>query len=154
MTAQITLEIQAEASGHVTARREQVWEAVADLVHRPNLTSCEILSGAWPAETARARVAMNRDTFEMARTETVIRCVPEKQLLVKIEAPEWGSTAWLDHRIEGDGDGCRLTISAIAVAVFPEGAGPASREEYAAMTLKGLEDAVAEYRKRIEAKRM
>ncbi|WP_447764179.1 SRPBCC family protein [Sphingopyxis panaciterrae] len=151
MTAQITFEIQAEASVYVTAPREDVWKAVADLARRPNLTSCSPLAGDWPDETASVRVTMNKGSFEMSRIETVIRCVPEEQLLVKIEAPGWGSTAWLDHRIEHDGDRCRLTIGAIAIAVFPEGKGPASRDEYAAMTLAGLQDAVAEYRRRIEA---
>ena len=151
MTAQITLEIQAEASGHVAAPRERVWPAVADLARRPNITSFEPVAGVWPDETARARVGMNKGTFEMTRTETVIRCVPEERLLVKVEAPEWGSMAWLDHRIERDGDGCRLTIGAIAVASYLEGQGPASRDEYAAMTRQGLQDAVDEYRRRIEA---
>lgn len=151
MVEQVILEIYEEASGPVAASREETWLAVADLARRPNLTSCEPLAGVWPDETARARVTMDRGDFSMTRTETVIRCVPEKQLLVKIEAPEFGSTAWLDHRIEREGDGCRLTIGVIAIATFREGAGPASRDDYAIMTREGLQGAVAEYRRRLEA---
>lgn len=151
MVEQITFEIYEEASGQIGAPREEAWLAVADLTRRPNLTSCEPLAGAWPEETARVCVTMDRGEFRMTRTETVIRCVPQEQLLVKIEAPEFGSTAWLDHRIERDGDGCRLTIGVIAIASFPQGAGPTSRDDYAAMTRDGLQGAVAEYRQRIEA---
>lgn len=151
MTKQITLEIQAEASGEIAARRDRVWRAVADLEARPNLTSHEPLSGSWPEETARVRVGMDKGGFEMVRTETVIRCVAGERLLVKVEAPEWGSTAWLDHRIEQAGDGCRLTIGVIAIATYPEGAGPASRDDYAAMTRTALQAAVDEYRRHIEA---
>lgn len=150
MTTQITLEIHAEASGHVAAGRGEVWEAVADLARRPNLTGYTPLTGTWPDETARVRVMMNKGTFEMTRIETVIRCVRDERLLVKVDASDWGSTAWLDHRIEPHGDGCRLTIGVIAAATFPEGQGPASRSEYAAMSQRGLADAVDEYRKRIE----
>ncbi|WP_129793928.1 SRPBCC family protein [Sphingosinicella sp. CPCC 101087] len=151
MTAQVTLEIHAEAAGHIAAGRADVWAVVADLSRRPNLTSWKLLTGVWPDETAQARVAMNKGEFEMVRIETVIRCVTKAQLLLKIEAPEWGSTGWLDHRIEEENGGCRLTIGVIAVATFPEGAGPASRDEYAALSRQGLEQALEVYRRRIEA---
>lgn len=151
MTEQITLEIQAEASGEIAAPRDAVWRAVADLDSRPSLKSHEPLSGVWPEETARVRVVMDKGEFEMIRTETVIRCVAGERLLVKVEAPQWGSTAWLDHRIEQAGAGCRLTIGVIAIATYAEGAGPASRDDYATMTQTALQAAVGEYRKRIEA---
>jgi len=150
-TTHITLEIHAEAGGHIASGRAEVWAAISDLSRRPSLTSCEILTGVWPAETAQARVAMNRGEFEMVRTETVIRSVAEAQLLVKVEAPQWGSTAWLDHRIDDENGGCRLTIGVIAIATFPEGGGPASRDEYAALSRQGLQEAVEAYRRRIEA---
>jgi hypothetical protein len=150
MTEQMTLEIQAEASAVVAASRQAIWQAVADLGRRPNLKGYQALAGDWPHECASVRTVMNKGSFEMTRTETVIRCVDEERLLLKIEAPQWGSTAWLDHRIEAAGDGWRLTIAAIAIATFAQGAGPKSRDEYAAMTLAGLQDAVEIYRKRIE----
>lgn len=149
-TAETTLEVHVEAWGHIEAGRAEVWAAITDLSRRPNLTSCEILTGKWPEESARARVAMNRGDFEMVRIETVIRSVAEAQLLVKVEAPKWGSTAWLDHRIDDENGGCRLTIGVIAIATFPEGAGPASRDEYAALSRKGLQEALEAYRARIE----
>ena len=152
MTEQITLEIQAEASGLVLARRQQIWRAVADPEHRPNLKSYQALAGVWPEECASIRTVMDKGSFEMSRTETVIRCVPEERLLLKIVAPQWGSTAWLDHRIEPAGDGWRLTIGVIAVASFPEGSGPGSRSEYATMTREALQAAVELYRMRIEGK--
>jgi uncharacterized protein YndB with AHSA1/START domain len=152
MTEQITLEIQAEASGQVRARRTEIWQALADPAHRPNLKSCQPLAGVWPEECARIRTVMDKGSFEMIRTETVIRCVPEERLVIKVEAPAWGSTAWLDHRIEPAGDGWRLTIAVIATASFPDGAGPVSRGDYAKMTEEALQVAVLEYRKRIEGK--
>jgi hypothetical protein len=93
---------------------------------------------------------MDKGSFEMVRTETVIRCVPEERLLVKVEAPDWGSIAWLDHRIDPAGTGWRLTVGVIAIATYAEGAGPASRSDYAAMTQAALQDAVDIYRTRIE----
>lgn len=150
MTELITLEIYAEASGQIAAPAGAAWLVVGDLSRRPNLTSHEPLAGVWPEETAQVRVRMDKGVVRMTRTETVIRCVPEAQLLVKIEAPEFGSTAWLEHRIEDQGAGCRLTLGVIAIATFPRGAGPASRSEYAAMTQAGLQAAVDEYRQRIE----
>ena len=152
MTEQITLEIQAEASGEVAAGRQEVWQAVADLAHRPNLKSYLALAGVWPDECARVRTVVDKGEFEMIRTETVIRCVPQERLVVKVEAPEWGSTAWLDHRIGPAGGGLCLTLGVIAVATFPKGAGPKSRGDYAAMTQRALQDAVDIYRKRIEGK--
>lgn len=149
-TGQTTLEVHVEAWGHIAAGRADVWAAISDLSRRPNLTSCEVLTGVWPAETAQARVVMNKGDFEMVRTETVIRSVADTQLLVKIEAPQWGSTAWLDHRIDDENGGCRLTIGVIAIATFPEGAGPASRDEYAALSRQGLQEAVEAYRRRSE----
>lgn len=148
---QTTIEVHAEAAGHIASGRAKVWTSISDLSRRPNLTSCEVLNGVWPAETAQARVTMNKGDFEMVRTETVVRSVVETQLLVKIEAPQWGSTAWLDHRIEDEDGGCRLTIGVIAVATFPEGAGPASRDEYAALSRQGLQEAVEAYRQSIES---
>lgn len=149
MAELITLEIQAEASTHIKAAGDRVWQAVADLAQRPNLTSFEPLDGNWPDETAHVRVIMDKGVVKMSRTETVIRCVPGKHLLIKIEAPEYGSTAWLDHRLEDQGENCLLTIGAIAVATFPEGEGPPSREEYARLTLEGLKNAVDIYRDRV-----
>ena len=150
MTAEVRFEIHAEASGHVPATPAAVWRLITNLSHRPNLISCAFLTGTWPEETAQARVAMDKGGSEMVRTETVIRCVTEAQLLVKVEASQFGSTGWLDHRIEKEGGGSRLTIGVIAIATFPEGAGPASREEYAALSQTGLEQAVAAYRSQFE----
>ncbi|QIB67008.1 hypothetical protein [Kineobactrum salinum] len=152
MIEQITLEIQAEAVGKIAARREEIWQAVAELARRPNLKSYEPLFAVWPDECAQVRTVMDKGMGEMIRTETVIRCVPEERFLLKIEAPEWGSSAWLDHRIERAEGGWYLTIGVIAIATYPEGAGPKSRDEYAAMTQEGLEAAVDEYRKVLEAK--
>jgi hypothetical protein len=150
MTTEVKYEIHAEASGHIAAAPAEVWTAISDLSRRPNLKSCEFLAGTWPEEAAQARVLMDRGGFEMDRMETVIRCVNQVQLLVKVEASQWGSTAWLDHRIERESDGCRLAIGVIAIAIFPDGAGPASRDEYAALSRRGLQEAVATYRHRLE----
>jgi uncharacterized protein YndB with AHSA1/START domain len=150
MTEQITLEIHAEASGLIRARRQQIWQAVADPNHRPNLKSFRPLAGVWPEECASICTVVDKGSFEMSRTETVIRCVPEERLVVKIQAPQWGSTAWLDHRIEPAGEAWRLTIGVIATATFPEGSGTLTRNDYAALTLEGLQTAVELYRKQVE----
>lgn len=144
------LNIQAEASLEMLAPCKAVWERVIDLSDRPTLKSWSPLSGTWPAETASARVVMDKGTVDMVRTETVVRMVPGKRLLLKVEAPEFKTLAWLDHRLTDTRAGCDLSISVIVATGMDAGAG-IDRKAYVAGTTDALAQALTAYRAKFTA---
>lgn len=144
------LNIQAEASLEMLAPCKVVWEKVINLSERPSLKSWSPLSGAWPSETASARVVMDKGTVDMVRTETVVRMVPDKRLLLKVEAPEFKTLAWLDHRLSDTGAGCDLSISVIVAADLGPGTG-IDRASYVKGTTDALAQTLTAYRAKFTA---
>jgi hypothetical protein len=138
------INIQAEASLEMLAPCKAVWERVIDLSDRPTLKSWSPISGTWPAETATARVVMDKGV-DMVRTETVVRMIPDRRLLLKVDAPDFNTTAWLDHRLTDTKAGCELSISVIVAANPPEGQGM-DRAAYTAGTVEALKQALTAYR--------
>ena len=143
------MNIQAEASLEMLAPCKAVWERVINLSDRPTLKSWSSISGTWPQETAQARVVMDKGV-DMVRTETVVRMIPDQRLLLKVDAPDFHTTAWLDHRLSGTKAGCELSISVIVAAAFPEGQGM-DRAAYVAGTTEALKQALVAYRAGISA---
>jgi hypothetical protein len=138
------LNIQAEASLEMLAPCKVVWEKVINLSERPTLKSWSPVSGAWPAETASARVVMDKGTVDMVRTETVVRMIPDKRLLLKVDAPEFKTLAWLDQRLSETKAGCDLSIGVIVAA----DAGPETsidRAAYVAGTTEALVQVLRSY---------
>jgi hypothetical protein len=138
------MNIQAEASLEMPASCKAVWERVISLSDRPTLKSWSPISGTWPAETATARVVMDKGV-DMVRTETVVRMIPDRRLLLKVDAPEYKTIAWLDHRLTDTKAGCELSISVIVDAAVPEGQG-VDRAAYSAGTIDALQQALVAYR--------
>ncbi len=152
MTAAVAdmIEYQAEATVEIAAPPKAVWDAVTDLGRRPMVKAFEFLQGEWPEELAQARTVMDRGERDMVRTETVIRARPGEQLLLKIDAPEWGALAWLDHRISPSSGGSRLKFSVI-VTMAPTEPAPANRAELTEATERALAHVAAEYRTVVES---
>lgn len=138
------LNVQAQASLEMPASCQVVWEHVVQLSDRPTLKSWSPISGTWPAETATARVVMDKG-FDMVRTETVVRNIPNRRLLLKVDAPQYKTLAWLDHTLAETKAGCDLTISVIVAADLP-GDPPVDREAYVKGTTDALKQALQAYR--------
>lgn len=139
------MNIQAESSLEMLAPCKAVWEKVVDLAERPGMKSWSPQSGTWPSETASARVVMDKGAVDMVRTETVVRMVPGRRFLVKVEAPESGTLAWLDHRLADSKAGCELTMSVI-VSVDGAHAASIDRSAYASATTDALAQSLTAYR--------
>jgi uncharacterized protein YndB with AHSA1/START domain len=138
-------DVQADAALDLPKSCDAVWRVVGDLAKRPNLKSSTPLAGTWPAEGSRVRAVMDKSGTDMVRTETVVRLVPGKRLLLKIDAPELSTVAWLDHRLSPTAGGCRFEMSVIVAIAVPEGALAPDRAAYADGTSKALLDAVSKY---------
>lgn len=138
------INIQAEASLEMLAPCKAVWERVVNLSDRPTLKSWSPVTGTWPAETASARVVMDKGV-DMARTETVVRMIPGTRLLLKVDAPDFDTLAWLDHRLTDTKAGCELSISVIVAAGMKEAQG-LDRDAYVAGTTEALRRALVQYR--------
>jgi hypothetical protein len=141
------INIQAEASLEMPAPCKAVWERVVNLSDRPTLKSWTPISGSWPAETATARVVMDKGV-DMVRTETVVRMIPGTRLLLKVDAPDFNTMAWLDHRLADTRAGCELSISVIVAAAGKEIQG-IDRDAYVAGTTEALKQALVQYRAKV-----
>jgi hypothetical protein len=90
---------------------------------------------------------MDKGPVDMVRTETVVRMIPDKRFLLKVEAPQSGTLAWLDHQLSDSRSGCELTMSVI-VSVDRAAAGM-DRTSYVAATTDALAHTLGEYRARL-----
>lgn len=140
------MDVQAEFSIAIDAPCSVVWEKVINLADRPTLKSFSPLTGNWPSETASALVVMDKGT-DMIRTETVVKLVPCERFLLKVEAPDSGIVAWLDHRLRRTARGCELTMSVIVSVKAPDAS--MDREAYIAATIAALEQTLKGYRAKV-----
>lgn len=140
------MDVQAEFSLEFNAPCPIVWEKVISLSDRPTLKSWSPLTGSWPSETASVLVVMDKGT-DMVRTETIVKMVPNERFLLKVEAPDSGILAWLDHMLCSSAHGCKLTISVIVSVKAPDAS--MDREAYIAATLDALEQTLLSYRAKV-----
>jgi len=136
----------------ISAPCARVWSAVIDFQQRPSLISATPLTGRWPEETATAHVVMDKGTFKMQRTETVVLNQPERRLMIKVDVEELRITSYLDYQVEPSGGGCRLSLSSLVAAPdsLVQPAGAEGRARYAAGTKTALEETLAVYRRKLE----
>lgn len=139
--------IQAEAALEILASCKVVWERVINLSERPTLKSWSPISGTWPAETATVRVVMNKGV-EIMRTDTVVRMIPHRRLLLKVDAPDFNTVSWVDHCLTDTKAGCELSISVIVDARMPEDQAM-DRAAYAASTEDALQKVLIQLRDEI-----
>ncbi|NIJ38801.1 hypothetical protein FHR22_003525 [Sphingopyxis panaciterrae] len=140
------MDVQAELGVEMNAPRSIVWERVISLSDRPTLKSWSPLTGNWPSETASARVVMDKGT-DMIRTETIVKMVPNERFLLKVEAPDSGILAWLDHMLCNSAQGCKLTMSVIVSVKAPDAS--MDRNAYIAATIDALEQTLMAYRAQV-----
>ena len=140
------MDVQAEVSLELNAPCPTVWEKIVTLSDRPTLKSWSPLTGSWPSEMASALVVMDKGT-DMIRTETVVKMVPGERFLLKVEAPDSGILAWLDHVLRSSAHGCELTMSVIVSVTAPDAS--MDRETYIAATLGALEQTLEAYRAKV-----
>lgn len=144
------MDVQVELSAEMNAPCGEVWESVINLSNRPTLKSWSPSGGNWPSETASALVVMDKGT-DMIRTETVVKMIVSERLLLKVDAPESGVLAWLDHTLRPSATGSILTISVIVAVTAPGSS--MDRDAYIAATLDALAQTLTGYRANV-AKRL